>query len=1095
MSKLYALLVGINDYPEPTRKLGGCLNDLGNAHDYLTTAFPEAAVVVLKDGEATRANVIEQFRKHLGQAGSDDVAMFQYCGHGAPTSAAPEFHAFDLGNRDQGLVLFDSRVSDDTFDLADKELALLVAELAAKDPHIAMIFDCCHSGSGTRAIDQGPQVGVRTTSGRFPPRPLETYLEGQYAAMVKAGKPLAVPLGRHMLIAACDRAQTAKESGDTLKGYFTTAFYDVLRKSGDDISYADLFVRSRAAVRQAVRDTGVSDQEPQFEPTAGFDAYSGFLGRAAKAARKTYSVARGDAGWRVECGAIQGLPTDPAVPITLTLHPEGDLASVAGTARATRVGAMTSEIALDFDANPIARFAAEISSMPQAPMLVAFEGDATARATVDAALASDDTVNVALVARGADDGFVIAVEGGALTLRQVDTGRMIKSVTIGSGGGGGGGGDWAGPMVAALGHVAQWRRSLALANPHPRLNPDQVEFVFAEQRPDGVEQVHPGPDLTIELAKVGETWPRRTGQLRLRNRTGQLLHYAVLVFSPDYGVMVAANDQLVSSEDYQTILFPSQAGTPDPDVYFSIDRGNEALEQLKVIFSTERIDDFLLALEPLTDTRGFGSASDPDKDAAKPIGNDWLTKDLRVKIVRQLDQVGPAALSLADGQVVIEPHPSVTANVSLSTAVGAARGGGGDGGNRGGDDFAIARRLAAAGLSLASVGGSRGGDSPNILELTDIGNAQALAAAPLSIRLNIPLGKDEAIVAMVQDGRHILLAGDCWRDDDGSTRIHIDKLPGGAIGQRSVLGSLKMYFFKTYLHSDSVNKLRWIEYRGDGSTTAHDDGVAAKVAAASNILLVIHGIIGDTEAMVAGVRGAALDGQFDLVLAYDYENLATPIEQTAGLLRDDLARAGIRADDGKKLTIIAHSMGGLVSRRMIEREGGSAFVDHLMMCGTPNGGSPLGRIDSARQLLMMLATVSAYALPQFCGPAIMLLTRSKKLTPTLEQMAPRSSFMAELNASPAPTTRYSILAGDIDKYQDADDEFFDELLVKAGRGPLFDALFSSGPNDIAVGVPSIFGEAVPAVASATHANVACHHLNYFTTAVGRDALKSVDWTS
>ena len=77
----------------------------------------------------------------------------------------------------------------------------------------------------------------------------------------------------------------------------------------------------------------------------------------------------------------------------------------------------------------------------------------------------------------------------------------------------------------------------------------------------------------------------------------------------------------------------------------------------------------------------------------------------------------------------------------------------------------------------------------------------------------------------------------------------------------------------------------------------------------------------------------------------------------------------------------------------------------------------------------------------------------------------------------------------------SDDALFDELLVKTGRGPLFDALFSSGPNDIAVGVPSIFGEAVPAVAAATHTSVACHHLNYFSTAVGQAALKSVDWAS
>ncbi len=1081
MSKLYALLVGINDYQAPMAKLEGCHNDIDNARDYLKTGFADAAVVVLKDGEATRANVIEQFRKHLGQAGRDDVAMFQYCGHGARSTAGPEFHQYDLDDRDAGLVLTDSRLSDDTYDLADKELALLISELAANDPHIAVIFDCCNSGSGTRSLEGGRDAGVRSTGGKFPPRPLETYLDGRYAAMLKDGGKLAIPSARHILMAACDRSQTAKEDIEFHKGYFTTALYDVLRKSGSDISYADLFVRSRAAVRQMVRDKGVSDQEPQFEPVAGFDAYAGFLGRAARASRKTYSVARGDSGWRVECGAIQGLPTDPAAPIKLTLHPEGDLETVAGTATATRVGAMTSEVALDFEADPIARYSAEVSSIPQAPMLVAFDGDVAARATVDAALAGNDEVNVVLVARGADDGFMIAAEGSALTLRQVDTGRMIKSVTIGSG-------DWARPMVAALGHVAQWRRSLALANPNPRLDPAKVEFVFAEQLAEGGEHVHAGSDLTVELRQVGETWPDVIGQLRLRNRTGQLLHYALVHFSADYGVSVVTNDQLVSSDDYLTILVPSSGGKPpSPDVYFGISRGDEAIEQLKVIISTERVDDFMLELAPLTDSRSFGSASDRPDEASKPITDDWFTKDLRVKIVRRLDQVGPAELSLADGQIMIEQHPSITANVSLSTAVGAARGGDGD-------DVAMARRLKAAGMHLLPLSGARG-NSPNILELTDIGNAEALATAPISIRLNVPLGDGEAIVPMVHDGRHILLAGDSWLGEDGATHIRIDKLPGSAVGRRSLGGALKMYFFKTYWHSDSVNRLRWIEYGADGRYVAHDDGVAARVAAASNILLVIHGIIGDTAAMVAGIHASELNAKFDLVLSYDYENLATPIEQTAKLLQGDLARFGIRADDGKKFTIIAHSMGGLVSRRMIEREGGSDVVDHLVMCGTPNGGSPLGQVDSARQLLMMLATIGANFLPQVCAPALMLLTRSKKLTPTLEQMAPRSAFMAELNASPAPGVRYSILAGDVDRYKDADDQLFDELLVKTGRGPLFDALFSSGPNDIAVAVPSIFGEAVPALAQASHENVACHHLNYFSTAVGRDALKSIDWAS
>src|SRR3954453_15319000 len=129
MAKLFALLVGINDYPVDVRKLEGCLNDVDNAHDYLTENFPDPAIVMLKDHDATRANVIGQFREHLGKAGADDVALFHYCGHGARSKAAPEFHALDMDNRDEGIVCIDSR-NPGMFDLADKELALLLQELA-----------------------------------------------------------------------------------------------------------------------------------------------------------------------------------------------------------------------------------------------------------------------------------------------------------------------------------------------------------------------------------------------------------------------------------------------------------------------------------------------------------------------------------------------------------------------------------------------------------------------------------------------------------------------------------------------------------------------------------------------------------------------------------------------------------------------------------------------------------------------------------------------------------------------------------------------------------------------------------------------------
>src|SRR6185436_4850300 len=121
MSRIYALLVGINDYPGDIGKLQGCVNDVENVHDYLTGIPEEAAVVVLKDHEAKRDNLIGQFRNHLGRAGKDDVALFHYCGHGANSPAAPEFREFDLRGKDQGLVCIDSRLSNETWDFADKE--------------------------------------------------------------------------------------------------------------------------------------------------------------------------------------------------------------------------------------------------------------------------------------------------------------------------------------------------------------------------------------------------------------------------------------------------------------------------------------------------------------------------------------------------------------------------------------------------------------------------------------------------------------------------------------------------------------------------------------------------------------------------------------------------------------------------------------------------------------------------------------------------------------------------------------------------------------------------------------------------------------
>src|SRR4029450_7176992 len=126
-------------------------------------------------------------------------------------------------------------------------------------------------------------------------------------------------------------------------------------KSGGELSYADLFVRCRAAVRSRA-----FDQDPQFEAYDRFDAGVGFLGRPMTRALRSRYLAYCDQGaWTVECGAITGVASAPEAVVTLTLDPEDDLTPAAGTARAVQVGPEKTEIELDFDSSESARYVAE----------------------------------------------------------------------------------------------------------------------------------------------------------------------------------------------------------------------------------------------------------------------------------------------------------------------------------------------------------------------------------------------------------------------------------------------------------------------------------------------------------------------------------------------------------------------------------------------------------------------------------------------------------------------------------------------------------------------------------------------------------------
>jgi hypothetical protein len=113
---------------------------------------------------------------------------------------------------------------------------------------------------------------------------------------------------------------------------------------------------------------------------------------------------------------------------------------------------------------------------------------------------------------------------------------------------------------------------------------------------------------------------------------------------------------------------------------------------------------------------------------------------------------------------------------------------------------------------------------------------------------------------------------------------------------------------------------------------------------------------------------------------------------------------------------------------------------------------------------------------------------------TLKQMKPGSiPFLSELNTPHVKpeNTAYSILAGNVLDYQQTAvgfAAFMDNVQVAIG-----DLVNTDEEHDIAVSVDSILSSDLweAREQSVELKTVACHHMNYFTTEEGREALKEV----
>jgi hypothetical protein len=142
-----ALLVGINDYPNPDWRLEGCLNDAFLMSALLQErGYPAEGIRLVTDRRATRSAILERLQWLVEDARDGDERFFFYSGHGAqmpiygPTGAPERI--------DETLVPADFDWSE-AHALRDKEFAAFYAHLPYGMRFTTML-DCCHAGGMTR---------------------------------------------------------------------------------------------------------------------------------------------------------------------------------------------------------------------------------------------------------------------------------------------------------------------------------------------------------------------------------------------------------------------------------------------------------------------------------------------------------------------------------------------------------------------------------------------------------------------------------------------------------------------------------------------------------------------------------------------------------------------------------------------------------------------------------------------------------------------------------------------------------------------------------------------------------------------------------
>lgn len=1106
---LHALLVAIDKYPIPRHQLNGCVNDRNAFKTYVENSFGETDIELniktLTDEEVTKKALIESF-DHFSSAKDGDICLFYFSGHGSQSPAPSAFWHLAPNRMNESLVCYDSRIKGGK-DLMDKELAYLFWKASRdKDLHFLSVFDCCHSGAITRDVG----VTSRMAEAASVPSKLEDYHGYEHYKKTEVDGTLQVspPLGNIIQLGAAKSYETAKELriGTTTRGIFTYSLIETLEQSGEQMTYADLMHTLKMKIGNKVRK-----QTPMLiaEPS---EKRMRFLSANTKASQPYYLVNFDKGEWKLNAGRVQGIPEQG-----------GSLKTSEGTELTiTNVGPNYSVVSGMEGKETNRSYMAFIKEIEFQELKVAYApGIDEAGKGLLQQLFDSFTFLIKLV----DDPAVAQywmyadTEAFYLTLpnEEMPVFRRIDNYTL----------EGAEAFINDISVVAKWVNLLDLRNPKTTIQDSEVKIELLRITEPGNEEDN-APTEVVDwreesnfiYRKSDGAWKEPGFQFKITNTGFRKLFVSTLNMEANFKISnkmmameeIAPGETVWLLDNFQGNTYRTIPLRVD-DAYHSWNV-TEAKEYMKVFISTDpNLDTNQYNQEGLEfDVRNVTAKRAGRSSRANPNIPDWKTVEIPLVIVRPMEEqvvTGGKPANLVENCELLLPA-GVSATVKLSNLSDAERAVAGNGRAE-----AAVRALGGSLFSAGEIGVAeplmmtRGtNDSPglSVLELSGMEGAdQVDAEHPLYVNTRQELGEHETIIPIGFDEETGLLYPIGFADAAG--KVTVETLPDPSeTGERGLLGSVKIFFQKVVLKKIGLYQHPQIaipEFEAEGEEFVYNTDatvITEKVQTAQKIAIVIHGIIGDTKEMAKSLRRAKLDDEryleehFDLVLTFDYENLNTPIDETSRLMKAKLESIGLGADHGKELTVIAHSMGGLVTRWFIEKEGGDQVVSHLIQLGTPNLGSPWSSVYEMASMFLGRAINGASFLQPYLVSLSFIGKYVNQLFITLKMMHEEDSdFIKNLNDGTTTGTRISIIAGNTQlipvKEQAAQASLLKKLWKRFKSRGHYDALdlfLFKEPNDIAVRVTSIKG--VP-IEDSNKVEVPCDHLGYFGTPESLEALK------